>query len=314
MRVLVTGGAGFVGVHVVDQLLRRAEVDKVVVLDAHRHTAVPHALTTGPRLETVRGDIRDARLVDDLVAEADIVIHLAAETFVDAAIADDRMFVDTNISGTAVLLRALGTHPGRRLLHISTDEVFGQSGRAPFTERSAYRPRNPYSATKAAADHLVRSYIATHGVEAVICHFSNLFGRWQYPEKLIPVTVTRLLAGDPAHVFGSGNQSRTWLHVSDATAGLLSALDHGAPGRSYLIGGEVELTTLEIVYGVADLLQVPREQAVVFVADRRGHDQRYAIDNSDTRSALCWKPSISFGAGLADTVTWMSDNNRWWNQ
>ena len=252
MRVLVTGGAGFVGVHLVDRLLQVPHVAAVTVLDCCTRTAVPQALPASCRVRFVRGTTQDADLVAELVRDCDAVVHLAAETFVDASIADDRLFVDTNIAGTAVLLRVLRDLGGRRLVHVSTDEVFGEAHAEPFTEASPYAPRNPYAATKAAADHLVRAYIITHGVDAVICHCSNLFGRWQYPEKLIPVTVSRLLHGQPAHVYGTGQQSRTWLHVSDAATGLIAALDAGRSGESYLIGGDTERTTLEVVGRITD--------------------------------------------------------------
>ncbi|AFU02829.1 dTDP-glucose 4,6-dehydratase [Nocardia brasiliensis] len=314
MRVLVTGGAGFLGVHVVEQLLHQRKVAAVTVLDNCRHTAIPQALPASQRVTVVDGTVLDAGLVTELVTECEVVIHLAAETFVDASIADDELFVETNITGTAVLLRALRALGGRRLLHASTDEVFGEANAEPFTEATAYRPRNPYAATKAAADHLVRAYTTTHDLDATICHFSNLFGRWQYPEKLIPATVTRLLGGEPAQIYGSGQQSRTWLHVTDAAAGLLAALEHGAAGQSYLIGGDHELTTLEVVGRIAEHLDITVEDAASFVADRPGHDHRYWTDTSKARLELGWKPATTFDDGLADTVTWMSTHQGWWRQ
>ncbi|MGH3824094.1 MAG: dTDP-glucose 4,6-dehydratase [Pseudonocardiaceae bacterium] len=314
MRVLVTGGAGFVGVHLADQLLRLPHITAVTVLDICRHTAAPQALATSCRIRLVHGTVLDDELVTDLVTECDAVIHLAAETFVDASIADDHRFVDTNFTGTAVLLRVLRNLGGRRLLHVSTDEVFGETTGEPFTEATPYRPRNPYAATKAAADHLVRAYTVTHGLDAVICHCSNLFGRWQYPEKLIPVTVARLLRGEPARVYGTGHQSRTWLHVTDAAAGLLAALGSGGSGQSYLIGGDCELTTLDVVGRIAELMNIPAERAITFVADRPGHDHRYATDTSKARHELGWKPVTEFETGLEDTVTWMIEHEGWWQQ
>lgn len=314
MKVLVTGGAGFVGVHLVEQLLRLPHISTITVLDTYRHTAVPQALPSSNRVRAVHGSVLDAELVTDLVRECDTVIHLAAQTFVDASIADDRLSVETNIDGTVVLLRVLRAVGGRRLVHVSTDEVFGEATGEPFTEVTPYRPRNPYAATKAAADHLVRAYLVTHGLDAVICHCSNLFGRWQYPEKLIPVTVARLLRGEPARVYGTGQQSRTWLHVTDAAAGLIAALDHGSSGESYLIGGDRELTTLDVVARIAELMNVPAENAIAFVADRPGHDYRYATDTTKAHRELGWKPATEFDTGLHDTVTWLIDHNEWLQQ
>lgn len=314
MRVLVTGGLGFVGVHVVDQLLRQRHISAVTILDNRGHTAAPLALPQSQRVQFVEGSILDAPLVRGLIADCEAVIHLAAETFVDASIADDTVFLDTNVTGTAVLLRALREFGGRRLLHVSTDEVFGESLGEPFVESSSYRPRNPYAATKAAADHLVRAYTITHGLDAVICHYSNLYGRWQYPEKLIPVTVTRLLCGERARVYGTGQQRRTWLHVTDAAAGLIAALGAGVSGQSYLIGGASEFSTLDVVGRISDLLQIPASEAISFVRDRPGHDQRYEIDTSKARNELEWEPTVDFDTGLKDTVNWMIDHDGWWTK
>lgn len=314
MRVLVTGGAGFVGVHVVDQLLRIPHVAAVTVLDCCTRTAAPQALPASCRVRFVHGTVGDAGLVAELIRDCDAVIHLAAETFVDASIADDRLFVDTNIGGTAVLLRMLRDLDGRRLVHVSTDEVFGETRDEPFTETSPYSPRNPYAATKAAADHLVRAYTITHGLDGVICHCSNLFGRWQYPEKLIPVAVTALLHGQPARVYGTGQQSRTWLHVNDAAAALVAALNCGRTGESYLIGGDSERTTLEVVGRIAELMGIPAGAAITFVADRPGHDFRYTTNTAKAHTDLGWTPTITFDAGLKDTVEWLIRNDGWWKQ
>ncbi|MFG1796722.1 dTDP-glucose 4,6-dehydratase [Nocardia sp. NPDC049149] len=314
MRVLVTGGLGFVGVHLVDQLLCMRQITLITVLDNCRHTAAPQALPKSQRVQFVQGNVLDSDLVTHLVTDCEAVVHLAAETFVDASIADDELFVETNVTGTAVLLRALRTLGKRRLLHVSTDEVFGEATNEPFTESTPYRPRNPYAATKAAADHLVHAYSVTHGVDAVICHCSNLYGRWQYPEKLIPVTVMRLLRGEPALIYGTGRQSRTWLHVVDAAAGLIAALASGTGGESYLIGGDRELTTLDVVGRIAEQLEVPAAEAVSFVDDRPGHDYRYTTNNDKARRELGWVPAIEFETGLKDTVDWMIEHPGWWKR
>ncbi|MFF3226401.1 dTDP-glucose 4,6-dehydratase [Nocardia suismassiliense] len=312
--MLVTGGCGFVGVHLVDQLLRMRHITSITVLDSCRHTAAPQALSTSQRVRFVQGTVLDAALLTHLATDCEAVVHLAAETFVDASIVDDELFVETNITGTAVLLRTLRALGGRRLLNVSTDEVFGEASDEPFTESTPYRPRNPYAATKAAADHLVRAYVVTHGLDAVICHCSNLYGRWQYPEKLIPVTVTRLLRGEPARIYGTGQQSRTWLHVTDAAAGLVAALGKGVGGESYIIGGDHELTTLDVVGRIADQLEVPAAEAVSFVTDRPGHDYRYTTNNTKAHRELEWAPATDFETGLKDTVDWMIDHPGWWKR
>jgi dTDP-glucose 4,6-dehydratase len=278
MKVLVTGGAGFVGVHVVARLLEWPHVTEVIALDIGRHTAAPQALPASDRVSLIDGSVLDRPVVDLLVEQCDMIIHLAAETFVDNSIADDSLFVSTNIEGTAVLLRAMRKFAGRRLVHVSTDEVFGETAGSPFTETSPYAPRNPYAATKAAADHLVRAYVNTYRLDAVICHFSNLYGPWQYPEKLIPVTVARLLADQPAKVYGTGEQSRTYLHVDDAAVGVLRVLEHGCRGGSYLIGGTQEVTNLAVVQRITELTGIDRP--LWFVPDRPGGDVR-SIPGSD---------------------------------
>jgi dTDP-glucose 4,6-dehydratase len=254
----------------------------------------------------------DTQLLSDLVGRSDVVIHLAAETFVDASINDDQPFVEANIETTARLLRILRQHRGRRLIHASTDEVFGEATDEVYTESSPYQPRNPYAATKAAADHLVRSYAVTHGIDATICHFGNLYGPWQYPEKLIPVTVARLHHGQPARVYGSGQQSRTWLHVTDAASAITAAVELGRTGQSYLVAGDDERTTTDVVAAITRHMKISRSPQ--FVTDRPGHDMRYVIDSSKARTELKWSPKVPFDTGLEDTVQWLTDNDGWWQR
>ncbi len=312
MKLLVTGGAGFLGVHVVERLVRDPVVEQVVVLDHCSYTAVPQALPESSKVHFVRGEVNDQELITSLVRGSDAVIHLAAETFVDNSIADDDPFVDTNIGGTLAVLRALReVGERRRLVHASTDEVWGEATSGVFTEESAYRPRNPYAATKAAADHLVRAYGITHGLDVTICHFTNLFGPWQYPEKLIPFTVARLLRGGTARVYGTGHQSRTWLHVADAADAVLKILHQGGSQESYVIGGVAEHATLEIVTCIVSLLHID-DDVIEFTTDRPGHDARYAVDDSKVRLDLGWQPTIGFAQGLADTVSWLVAHDGWW--
>ncbi|MGW0252511.1 dTDP-glucose 4,6-dehydratase [Nocardia goodfellowii] len=314
MRVLVTGGAGFIGVELVRQMLPWVSVREIVVLDAMCRTAAPQALPESDAIEVIEGRLSDEAVLTELVDSCDAVINLAGETFVDASIEDDREFVESNFVGTANVLRALRRTGGsrRRLLHASTDEVFGEAIRRPFRETSPYAPRNPYSATKAGADHMVRAYANTYGIDAVICHMGNLYGPWQYPEKLIPVTVARLLDGLPARVYGSGLQVRTFLHVTDAVDGLLRAFEHGSSGESYLIGAPDDHTTLEVVVRIAELMGVTRP--IDYVADRPGGDVRYTLDTNKAEAELAWKPAIDFEHGLAQTVGWLTTNHRWWRR
>ena len=331
--VLVTGAAGFIGSSLVRVLLEAGR--SVVAFDKLTYAGHRSSLAEcegRPGYVFVRGDIADeaavARVFADHVPSA--VMNLAAESHVDRSIDGPAAFIDTNVVGTLVLLQTArrhlegldaGARAGFRFLHVSTDEVFGALGPdGRFDETTAYDPRSPYAASKAASDHLVRAWGHTFGLPVLLTNCSNNYGPRQHPEKLIPLTILRALADQPLPVYGDGRQVRDWLHVMDHARALLRVLDHGEIGRTYAVGGEAERTNLEVVTGLCDALDAlaPRADgqahatAISHVADRPGHDRRYAIDPARIREELDWAPTVDFEAGLRDTVRWYLDNGDWW--
>lgn len=336
MTILVTGAAGFIGSAVVRHLV--ADLGRpVLAVDRLSYAASLGGLAAvagDDRFRFAQGDIRDATLLDRLFVEhrPAAVIHLAAETHVDRSIDSPGAFVEHNVVGTFQLLEAARRHWLRqpkaeraafRLLHVSTDEVFGSladDGNA-FTEDTPYRPSSPYSATKAASDHLARAWHATYGLPVVVTNCTNNFGPFQYPEKLIPLMIVRALCGNSLPVYGRGLNVRDWLYVDDHARGLVAALDRGQPGATYLFGGGAERRNLDVVGAVCDELDRlrpdpagPRRRLIAFVADRPGHDLRYAVDWSATRDRLGWRPAIGFDEGLRRTVAWYLDNAAWWHE
>ena len=329
MKILVTGGAGFIG----SAVIRRAIADghSVVNVDALTYAAcldnvASVADASGYTFE--QADIRDAGAMSEVLRkhQPDAIMHLAAESHVDRSIDGPAAFIDTNITGTYVLLEAArvywaarGKPESFRFHHISTDEVFGSLGETGFfTEESPYQPNSPYTASKAGSDHLVRAWHETYGLPVVMTNCSNNYGPFQFPEKLIPVVILKALAGDPIPVYGKGDNIRDWLHVEDHAEALLLVLEKGQIGRSYNIGGENEMTNLDLVKklcGILDRLRPgPRPYAdlITFVTDRPGHDRRYAIDPERIRTELGWSPSHTPETGLEQTVTWYLENEPWW--
>ncbi len=331
MKILVTGGAGFIGSAVVRLAVSRGH--EVVNLDALTYAANLEnvAEVAQSNLYTfVQADIRDRATLDTVFAEhnPDVVMHLAAESHVDRSIDGPADFIETNITGTFNMLEAARTHwmrhgkpKGFRFHHISTDEVFGSLGtEGQFTETTPYDPRSPYSASKAASDHLVRAWHETYGLPVVMTNCSNNYGPFHFPEKLIPVIILNALAGKPLPIYGNGLNVRDWLYVEDHADALLLVVEKGALGRSYNIGGENERSNLELVKTLCRILDEKRPKAagsyadqITFVADRPGHDARYAIDPSRIREELGWRPSVTVEQGLERTVQWYLDNEAWWH-
>ena len=333
MKLLVTGGAGFIGSAVVRLAIARKI--EVVNLDALTYAACLDNLAPvadSPLYHFEKADIRDRAALDGIFAKhaPGAVMHLAAESHVDRSIDGPGAFIDTNITGTYTLLEAARAHwQGRgcpeafRFHHVSTDEVYGSLPEGPqvlFTEETAYDPRSPYSASKAASDHLVRAWHHTYGLPVVVSNCSNNYGPYHFPEKLIPVVILNALAGKPLPIYGTGANVRDWLFVEDHADALLTVLTKGEIGRSYNIGGENECSNLELVERLCRILDRLRPRAdgisyaeqITFVADRPGHDARYAIDPSRIRDELGWRPSVTLEEGLERTVQWYLDNEPWW--
>ena len=332
MKILVTGGAGFIGSAVVRLAIARGHA--VVNMDALTYAACLDNLASvsaSDRYAFEHVDIRDGAAVADVFArhDPDWVMHLAAESHVDRSIDQPGVFIETNVMGTYNMLQAARGHweakgrPGNfRFHHISTDEVFGSLPKDPavkFTEETPYDPRSPYSASKASSDHLVRAWHETYGLPAVLTNCSNNYGPFHFPEKLVPVIILNALAGKPLPIYGDGSNIRDWLYVEDHADALLTVVEKGRIGRSYNIGGENERTNLELVQTLCAILDVKRPKPagsyadqITFVPDRPGHDARYAIDPSRIRTELGWRPSVTVEQGLENTVQWYLDNETWW--
>ena len=329
MKLLVTGGAGFIGSAVVRRAV--ANGDAVVNLDALTYAACLDnvaSVADDPLYAFEHADIRDRAALDRILAAhaPDAILHLAAESHVDRSIDGPGAFIETNVTGTYTLLeaaRAYWTGRGRpdafRFHHVSTDEVYGTLGETgAFTEDTPYAPNSPYSASKAASDHLVRAWGETYGLPVIVTNCSNNYGPFHFPEKLIPVVILKALAGEAIPVYGAGENMRDWLYVEDHADALLTVLRQGAVGRSYNIGGENEARNIDLVRMICALLDdrrpggAPHDRLIEFVTDRPGHDLRYAIDPTRIRTELGWRPSVTLEQGLARTVDWFLDNEAWW--
>ena len=333
MKILITGGAGFIGSAVVRQAVQAGHA--VVNLDALTYAACLDnvaMVADSSHYSFEQADIRDRAALDRIFAahKPDVIMHLAAESHVDRSIDGPGDFIETNITGTFNMLEAArkywietGKPASFRFHHISTDEVYGSLPNDPaemFTEDTAYDPRSPYSASKAASDHLVRAWSETYGLPVVLTNCSNNYGPFHFPEKLIPVVILNALAGKDLPIYGDGSNIRDWLYVEDHADALLLVVSEGRVGRSYNIGGENERTNLELVKNLCEILDEERPRAdgkpysdqITFVTDRPGHDARYAIDPSRLRNELGWRPSVTVEEGLAKTVQWYLDNEDWW--
>jgi dTDP-glucose 4,6-dehydratase len=333
MKILITGGAGFIGSAVVRQAIRDGH--EVVNLDALTYAACLDnvaSVSNAPGYTFVQADIRDRAVLDTVFAthQPDVIMHLAAESHVDRSIDGPGDFIETNITGTFNMLEAArkfwienGKPDSFRFHHISTDEVYGSLPADPsvqFTEETSYDPRSPYSASKAASDHLVRAWAETYGLPVILTNCSNNYGPYHFPEKLIPVVILNALAGKDLPIYGDGSNVRDWLYVEDHADALLLVVQKGQLGRSYNIGGENERSNLELVKTLCEILDRLQPRAdrksyaeqITFVTDRPGHDARYAIDPTRLREELGWRPSVTVEEGLEKTVRWYLDNEAWW--
>ncbi|MEQ9640439.1 MAG: dTDP-glucose 4,6-dehydratase [Alphaproteobacteria bacterium] len=331
-RVLVTGGAGFIGAALVRRLLADGAAERVVNVDCLTYAADRRRLASVDRNRAYAfedADIADANALKVLFAEHQptAVLHLAAESHVDRSIDQAAPFLQANVVGTSVLLQAALDHwrklaePAQRafrFIHVSTDEVYGDldADAAPFTESSPYNPHSPYAASKAASDHMARAWHHTYGLPVIVTNCSNNYGPYQFPEKLIPLMIVKAKAREKLPVYGDGSNVRDWLHVDDHVAALVRVLESGKVGATYMIGGGHECSNLELVRQLCALIDERRgaghERLIEFVSDRPGHDRRYAVDSRTIRRTLGWKPARDFATGLAATVDWYLANEAWW--
>ncbi|MDX2021835.1 MAG: dTDP-glucose 4,6-dehydratase [Deltaproteobacteria bacterium] len=319
MNLIVTGGAGFIGQCYVRLVRRLRPASKVVNLDVLTYAGNLESLAdlkSDPGHVFVKGDIRDGALVRKLIAEhqIDAIVNFAAESHVDRSIMSAAPFVETNVQGTLALLEAAKDSKLKRFLQVSTDEVYGSLGpTGAFSETSPIDPRSPYSASKTAADHLVSAFHHTHGLETVTTRCSNNYGPFQFPEKLIPLMILNAFEGKPLPVYGDGMQVRDWIHVEDHAAAIDLVLTRGTTGHVYNIGAENDRPNLSVIRDILRLTGAS-DSLIKYVADRPGHDRRYAMDASKIRSQLGWKPTRDFEQGLAETVAWYRSNKTWWER
>ncbi len=318
MKILVTGGAGFIGSNFIRYLVERYKDYQVVNLDKLTYAGNLENLReveNSSNYEFIKGDIGDARLVEEILQRGiEVIINFAAESHVDRSIEDPLIFIKTNVLGTQTLLGAGRKQGISRFIQISTDEVYGSLGAAGyFTESTPLAPNSPYSASKAGADLLVRAYCKSFNFPAIISRCSNNYGAYQFPEKLIPLVITNALEGKELPIYGDGLNIRDWIYVDDHSRALDLVLHRGREGEVYNIGGENERTNLDIVKFIVKELGKP-ESLISFVKDRPGHDRRYAIDPSKLREELGWKPQTNFQEGLRQTIRWYLDNRGWWEK
>ncbi|MBU1327449.1 dTDP-glucose 4,6-dehydratase [Patescibacteria group bacterium] len=319
MKLLVTGGAGFIGSNFIHYWINHYPDDVIVNLDKLTYAGNLDnlsALSDNPRYHFIKGDICDAGVVAQAMSGADVIVHFAAESHVDRSIQEAAPFVMTNIVGTHVLLEQAVRKGIKRFHHVSTDEVFGSlnlGDTSKFSERTPYDPRSPYSASKAASDHLVRSYFHTYGLPITITNCSNNFGPYQFPEKLIPLAITNILEGRNVPIYGDGRNVRDWLYVDDHCRAIDVVLQKGKPGETYCVGGLTEdIDNLTVVRKICQLMGSDTSM-IAFIKDRPGHDRRYAIDWSKINRELGWIPAHKFDTWLAKTIEWYKKNKSWWH-
>ncbi len=320
MKLLVTGGAGFIGSNFILYWLKKYSNDKIVNLDKLTYAGNLEnlkAIEKNSNYEFIHGNICNTQLVNSLTERADTIVHFAAESHVDRSILDPSPFIKTNVEGTYVLLEAALKNKLKRFHHISTDEVFGDlklNSKEKFNDKSPYNPRSPYSASKAASDHLVRAYFSTYNLPITISNCSNNFGPLQFPEKLIPLTITNIIEGKKVPVYGDGLYVRDWLYVEDHCRAIDLILQKGKIGETYLIGGLSEdISNLEIVKKILKIMERD-ESSIEFVKDRPGHDRRYAIDWSRINQELGWQPEHNFNEYLKITINWYKNHRNWWKK
>jgi dTDP-glucose 4,6-dehydratase len=316
MRLLVTGGAGFIGSNFVRRQINSLHWSSIVVLDSLTYAGNIENIAvceSDLRYQFVKGDILDQNLVEDLVKKTDVLVHFAAESHVDRSIVNPHKFVETNVLGTHVLLRAALGVENLKFVHVSTDEVYGSIEHGSWPETHPINPNSPYSASKASSDLLALSYFRTFGLDVMVTRCSNNYGPFQFPEKIIPLFVTNIIEGKKVPMYGSGLNIRDWLHVDDHCRGIELVIEKGQPGETYNIGGGKELTNMDLTLRILQLMG-GNADSIVKVDDRKGHDQRYSVDISKAITQLGYKPTIDFDEGLSKTIDWYKNNAEWWKK
>lgn len=315
MRILITGGCGFIGSNFVRHILNKYPDYRIINLDALTYAGNKENLKgveDDSRYSFVKGRVEDREILTDIMDDVDCVVHFAAESHVDRSILDVSPFIKTNIIGTSTILDTIREHPDKRLIHISTDEVYGSLGDdGRFTEETPLRPNSPYAASKASADLLVRAYYETYRVPAIIIRPSNNYGPYQFPEKFIPLMITNLLEDRPIPIYGEGRNVRDWLFVEDNCQAIDLVLHKGRPGEVYNVGGNSEMRNIDMARAVLKMMD-KGEEMINFVKDRPGHDYRYALNSSKIETELGWRPVTDIMEGLRKTVQWYRDNEWWW--
>lgn len=317
MKLLITGGLGFVGTNFLERIITDPKWTNITVLDNLRYTSNPEILSRLERfgkLKFIKGDVKDCDLVKSLTKEKDYILHLAAQTFVDNSIKDSRIFFETNVLGTCSVFEAARLSKVRKVVLISTDEVWGEAkGNIKFTEKMPYNPRNPYSASKAASDHIATSFGETYGINYNIVYLTNLVGPWQYPEKLIPRSIINIMLNKKIDIYGDGKNVRNWLYVDDAIRGILLVLRKAKNKEKYILGSDIQITNLELIQLLLKLNKKGLKN-LRFVEDRPGHDFRYAVDYSKVKSELGWEPRWDIIKMLSYTIKWFKENEKWWRK
>jgi dTDP-glucose 4,6-dehydratase len=316
MKLLITGGAGFIGSNFIHYILQKYPTYTIVNLDALTYAGDRNNLKIyedDSRYTFVHGSICDRKLVDTLIADTDAIINFAAESHVDRSIHNPEEFIMTNIIGTYTLLESALKHGKKRFHHISTDEVYGSLSKtdSPFSETTPYDPRSPYSASKASSDHLVSAYFHTYGLPITISNCSNNYGPYHFPEKLIPLAITNILTNKKIPIYGDGTQIRDWLYVEDHCNAIDLILHKGTLGETYCIGGASEYTNKDLLKKIINIMD-KQEDIFEYVQDRKGHDKRYAINFSKIENELGWKPKVTIQTGLEKTIEWYQKNELWW--
>jgi dTDP-glucose 4,6-dehydratase len=319
MRILVTGGAGFIGSNFVrnaiDGKLGISNISSIKVLDSLTYSGNLSNLDSvlnDSRLEVAIGSICNAELVDSIMEDVDVVVHFAAESHVDRSISSASIFIQTNVIGTLTLLESALKHQIKRFVHVSTDEVYGSINEGSWDENSPLLPNSPYSASKASSDLVVRAFVKTHGLDAVVTRCSNNYGPFQFPEKVIPLFATNLIKNKKMPIYGDGKNYRDWLHVDDHCRGISLALSYGQSGEVYNFGGGKELSNIELSEYIARYFDLNAPEMIEHVDDRKGHDFRYSVDYSKAERDLGYKPLVAFEDGINNTLRWYEENRNWW--